>query len=120
MGSSPISGIVLCAMLLLAQGGKPMQALSVVGLNSISGLVAEYIVAIDVTRARFPADAFLDLLVPVPAQSSKNVLVCLLRGARTTLWGFEPLQAEPRGFRDHVKPSWGQHTLLKCCTAWPR
>ena len=29
------------------------------GLNSISGLVAEYIVAIDVTRARFPADACL-------------------------------------------------------------
>ena len=27
-------------------------------INSISGLVAEYIVAIDVTRARFPADAF--------------------------------------------------------------
>ena len=28
-------------------------------LHSISGLVAEYIVAIDVTRVRFPADAFL-------------------------------------------------------------
>ena len=27
-------------------------------INSISGLVAEYIVAIDVTRVRFPADAF--------------------------------------------------------------
>ena len=27
-------------------------------LHSISGLVAEYIVAIDVTRVRFPADAF--------------------------------------------------------------
>ena len=26
--------------------------------RSISGLVAEYIVAIDVTRVRFPADAF--------------------------------------------------------------
>ena len=26
---------------------------------SISGLVVEYIVAIDVTRVRFPADAFL-------------------------------------------------------------
>jgi hypothetical protein len=26
--------------------------------NSISGLVVEYIVAIDVTRVRFPADAF--------------------------------------------------------------
>ena len=29
------------------------------GNSSISGLVVEYIVAIDVTRARFPADAFL-------------------------------------------------------------
>ena len=29
------------------------------GSNSISGLVAEYIVAIDVTRVRFPADALL-------------------------------------------------------------
>ena len=27
-------------------------------VSSISGLVAEYIVAIDVTRVRFPADAF--------------------------------------------------------------
>jgi hypothetical protein len=27
--------------------------------NSISGLVVEYIVAIDVTRVRFPADALL-------------------------------------------------------------
>ena len=29
------------------------------GASSISGLVVEYIVAIDVTRVRFPADAFL-------------------------------------------------------------
>ena len=28
-------------------------------LQSISGLVVEYIVAIDVTRVRFPADAYL-------------------------------------------------------------
>ena len=28
-------------------------------LSSISGLVVEYIVAIDVTRVRFPADALL-------------------------------------------------------------
>jgi hypothetical protein len=37
--------------------------------NSISGLVVEYIVAIDVTRVRFPADAFFawgidELLLP--------------------------------------------------------
>ena len=29
-------------------------------VRSISGLVVEYIVAIDATRARFPADALLD------------------------------------------------------------
>ena len=28
-------------------------------LRSISGLVVEYIVAIDVTRVRFPADAYM-------------------------------------------------------------
>jgi hypothetical protein len=31
--------------------------------SCISGLVVEYIVAIDVTRVRFPADAFLQNLV---------------------------------------------------------
>ena len=31
----------------------------IVFVNSISGLVVEYIVAIDVTRVRFPADAYL-------------------------------------------------------------
>ena len=30
-------------------------------LTGISGLVVEYIVAIDVTRVRFPADAFCKL-----------------------------------------------------------
>ena len=35
---------------------------------SISGLVVEYIVAIDVTRVRFPADALLIcLVVQLPA-----------------------------------------------------
>ena len=29
--------------------------------TGISGLVVEYIVAIDVTRVRFPADAFFDM-----------------------------------------------------------
>ena len=30
-----------------------------IAITSISGLVAEYIVAIDVTRVRFPADALM-------------------------------------------------------------
>ena len=40
--------------------------------NSISGLVAEYIVAIDVTRVRFPADALC--WTPV----IKKYVACLL------------------------------------------
>ena len=34
-----------------------MEAAACLEVMSISGLVVEYIVAIDVTRARFPADA---------------------------------------------------------------
>ena len=37
---------------------KPFSGVRTEGI-SISGLVVEYIVAIDVTRVRFPADAFL-------------------------------------------------------------
>jgi hypothetical protein len=40
----------------------PVQGTAVLILktsSSISGLVVEYIAAIDVTRVRFPADAFL-------------------------------------------------------------
>ena len=39
--------------------------------NSISGLVVEYIVAIDVTRVRFPADARFDKSVVVGLCGSK-------------------------------------------------
>jgi hypothetical protein len=45
-----------CIMELPAQGA-PVLVLK--KSSSISGLVVEYIVAIDVTRVRFPADAFL-------------------------------------------------------------
>jgi hypothetical protein len=41
--------------------------------TSISGLVVEYIVAIDVTRARFPADAFA-MLTHSQSQSDTNDL----------------------------------------------
>ena len=37
---------------------SPNQLRHLVACTSISGLVVEYIVAIDVTRVRFPADAF--------------------------------------------------------------
>jgi hypothetical protein len=40
-------------------GGARLVAMSKHPSNSISGLVVEYIVAIDVTRVRFPADALL-------------------------------------------------------------
>ena len=38
--------------------GSPKAARFTIVGRSISGLVVEYIVAIDVTRVRFPADAF--------------------------------------------------------------
>ena len=41
--------------------------------HSISGLVVEYIVAIDVTRVRFPADAYLWPGCPYEASFSGNV-----------------------------------------------
>ena len=42
-------------------------------LRSISGLVAEYIVAIDVTRVRFPADALHSSLNCIPMLFEKMV-----------------------------------------------
>ena len=55
---------------------------------SISGLVVEYVVAIDVTRVRFPADAFLVFLKIMSGVAGK-----------TTATGFEPARAEPIGFQ---------------------
>ena len=45
---------------------------------SISGLVVEYIVAIDVTRARFPADAILCLVEGILSKYIKRDLLCSL------------------------------------------
>ena len=42
-------------------------------ITSISGLVAEYIVAIDVTRVRFPADAFPRKVAAVPRGGAFSV-----------------------------------------------
>ena len=75
--------IALCYYLLIAELDK-----------SISGLVAEYIVAIDVTRVRFPADALLLLFV----------LPCVL--CRCKAWGYtifyvSGLAAELEFFRKH-------------------
>ena len=42
-----------------AASGPPMLEVPDNASSSISGLVVEYIVAIDVTRVRFPADAFI-------------------------------------------------------------
>ena len=57
VGSSPTVGVIYDAL----RGFNPIQASGAtasVSVISISGLVVEYIVAIDVTRVRFPADAF--------------------------------------------------------------
>ena len=52
--------------------------------HRISGLVVEYIVAIDVTRARFPADAYVQpRLVPAASGASRaEGRADILRGAR--------------------------------------
>ena len=91
-------------------------------VSSISGLVVEYIVAIDVTRARFPADAplsisgpqgycvrrsmatALGLLPPLGLRSkvwAQGMCGCCVP-AETTPRGFEPLRAEPNGFLVHL------------------
>ena len=47
--------------------------------QGISGLVVEYIVAIDVTRVRFPADAYFVRLCALPLQLAPSALsVCAL------------------------------------------
>ena len=82
--------------------------------SSISGLVVEYIVAIDVTRVRFPADAPFCYNSPAPLKRRSTILQTsfLIRRdfagrragmqTKTTARGFEPLRAEPNGFRVHV------------------
>ena len=52
--------------------------------NSISGLVVEYIVAIDVTRVRFPADAFL---LRFGAGAAEHKLCALHEKARISIPG---------------------------------
>ena len=76
--------------------------------HSISGLVVEYIVAIDVTRVRFPADAPFCYHVQC-GMLQKSFLVrrgyatptANMYKTKTTARGFEPLRAEPNGFRVH-------------------
>ena len=82
--------------------------------NGISGLVVEYIVAIDVTRVRFPADAPFCYNSPAPLKRRSTILQTsfLIRRdfagrragmqTKTTARGFEPLRAEPNGFRVHL------------------
>ena len=59
-------------LLLVNETTKPARTLS----RSISGLVAEYIVAIDVDRVRFPAVASVRLL---KAASQRHVVLLILR-----------------------------------------
>ena len=62
-------------------------------VQSISGLVVEYNVAIVVTRVRFPADALFR--ISFSGQNAEGKL-------KTTPRGFEPLRAEPNGFLVHL------------------
>jgi hypothetical protein len=62
--------------------------------RSISGLVAEYIVAIDVTRVRFPADAYLMLplwpsfLLSFQRNKNKNLIFVFFRASKNSLFLF--------------------------------
>ena len=51
--------------------------------SSISGLVVEYIVAIDVTRVRFPADAWWQHHAALPAAARKAVLALAVKLPRS-------------------------------------
>ena len=62
---------------------------------SISGLVVEYIVAIDVTRVRFPADAWWQHHAALPAADGKSRAGFSLQAA--TLWPGHPKWARPCG-----------------------
>ena len=53
--------------------GTPKQGTTIMSISRISGLVVEYIVAIDVTRVRFPADAFARM---VHTGSAAPALLC--------------------------------------------
>ena len=64
-----------------AGAGEPLQrwanvcvVLPETSINSISGLVVEYIVAIDVTRVRFPADACMSMDAPSLLASARAAL----------------------------------------------
>ena len=61
-------------------------------VHSISGLVAEYIVAIDVTRARFPADAICNHGAPGEQGAS---VPRIMRHARAPLPVLRTLQGIP-------------------------
>ena len=60
--------------------------------SRISGLVVEYIVAIDVTRVRFPADAFCQAEPPCcHIRGFKPPQVLLVTAFKTwTRWGLNP------------------------------
>ena len=89
--------------------------------QSISGLVVEYIVAIDVTRVRFPADAFMvhrSTLLPGPCfiQSMCTVAPMLhaKRYSQVTAVGFEPTPFRNGALSHRLRPL-GQTVLSKDC-----
>ena len=65
-------GHVWCALNAMPTLADLFMVLDMPGHQSISGLVVEYIVAIDVTRVRFPADAYLVPLCSLPVSSTPS------------------------------------------------
>ena len=70
--------------------------------SSISGLVVEYIVAIDVTRVRFPADAWWQHHAALPAADGKSRAGFSLQAA--TLWPGQQKWARPCGQCESAHP----------------
>ncbi len=85
-------------------------------IQSISGLVVEYIVAIDVTRVRFPADASL---VPVHAhfcRGSCYSAVCQEKWSKGQIWGTQNYTARPKCLK---RAEGATNCLLPCDSPLP-
>ena len=93
-------------------------------LQSISGLVVEYIVAIDVTRVRFPADAYLMYMSSLPPSHLQTIVgdymeASMLPGKNIyinemTAVGFEPTPFRNGALSHRLRPL-GQTVLSGPC-----
>ena len=97
-----VAAPMYCSFAALLRAAPPsvfgtLHLLSLPYVNSISGLVVEYIVAIDVTRVRFPADALLCCFVAYAC-------TCWPTSAKMDTLGFEPRAFRMRSGCDTTTP----------------